>query len=751
MLITSVFRMAFILAASLTSGCILDTDKSEDSAPQPKLEIQSVHFLDRGDHTLNIGESLANPLVAQGTGTVSYTSSNENIVSVDSDGNLSVLDVGNVTITATVQADSTYDQASLSYQVQSPLVLNAWIGETDSDIYFDEHSLYRNFYFSDSPDCLDNSNNQCSPFNWHSGDSAITTTELNFNNSTNIHLVETGTHTTTTNRSLSSDSELSRYFGANSRYVEFNDQLFFINYPQSYVSRDGYSWKKLEINEYPSGKLFVFNEKLWALGVSAHNKPFQGAWTSTDGITWTHIVDNMPFEGKGIRSTVFLNKIWAYPTDDTTPYIWSSSNGIDWESHPNNLKFQQIGYPQVFDNKVFVKLTSDSFDTGTQQTFIWSSSDGVNFSKVTQLPDNSHLIKVSNDLVTIAVRTDDRKQQIWEANGDEPFKLVKDDTNNLGRAVSFKGKYYSYSPDETWISNDHLNFYQVTKPNIVPQGVDEGSLISFNGALHLTVFSGHRGDNMIWKTEGGVIWEQASEGDIDVNSNSYSAHLTEFKGQLWGHSDEYNGCISYSTDVYTWQRVLCISDIIETPRGDFVDLLDTQLISFNNKLWLIGTRYGSGYRNMEIWSSIDGATWTKNSTTPPISPRSSYGLTVHNNKLWIIGNNQRYFKTRDVWSSVDGENWMQVTPDAGFESKIHSALSHNGKLWVFCENNAWTSDHGENWTKVADISHLEVDINFHSQFASHDGLLWYIKNGQIWKSDDGIDWKHGFRMPIILE
>ncbi len=59
-----------------------------------------------------------------------------------------------------------------------------------------------------------------------------------------------------------------------------------------------------------------------------------------------------------------------------------------------------------------------------------------------------------------------------------------------------------------------------------------------------------------------------------------------------------------------------------------------------------GCREGSGNRN-NVWHSSDGAYWTELADTP-WKPRYAASLFVHDDALWMAGNNME----PDVWKLV---------------------------------------------------------------------------------------------------
>ena len=113
-----------------------------------------------------------------------------------------------------------------------------------------------------------------------------------------------------------------------------------------------------------------------------------------------------------------------------------------------------------------------------------------------------------------------------------------------------------------------------------------------------------------------------------------------------------------------------------------------QVVSFKNKLWLIGGAdfyeewQLSGNRN-DVWSSVDGIGWAQETVAAAFSPRHNHRVIVFNDKLWLIGGISGSQAMGDVWSSGDGVNWTQVTANAPFGSRSGHQLAVLGnKLFL---------------------------------------------------------------------
>ncbi len=165
----------------------------------------------------------------------------------------------------------------------------------------------------------------------------------------------------------------------------------------------------------------------------------------------------------------------------------------------------------------------------------------------------------------------------------------------------------------------------------------------------------------------------------------------------------------------------------------------------------------------DIWSSADGATFTRVATTGPLwSARGYVSEAVElGGKLWIVGgglhDDQRGGRTKreyrnDVWSTSDLVHWEAVTYEAPFAPRIwHNVKAFDGRLWVIngydgdaigqgriADNRAdvWASTDGKNWY---DVSPPPSFVARHAGTAwVHDGSLFVGSGNAIlgtWHAD----------------
>lgn len=188
---------------------------------------------------------------------------------------------------------------------------------------------------------------------------------------------------------------------------------------------------------------------------------------------------------------------------------------------------------------------------------------------------------------------------------------------------------------------------------------------------------------------------------------------------------------------------------------------------FRDRMWFLGgwtngRLPGHGATN-ECWSSTNGKEWTL-ATNAAWSPRLAAGVTVFQDRLWVIGGTENYYfgdersAKNDVWSSADGKSWMQATANAPWSPRAyHQVVAHAGKLWVLgggnyvpkyeARNDVWCSADGVHWDLVADHAAWSPRLWFSA--VTHRDRMWVLGGwsnnpsrnwGDVWHSRDGKTW-----------
>jgi hypothetical protein len=231
------------------------------------------------------------------------------------------------------------------------------------------------------------------------------------------------------------------------------------------------------------------------------------------------------------------------------------------------------------------------------------------------------------------------------------------------------------------------------------------------------------------------------------------------------------------TPLYGWQNV--------TPQAKFAGRDGAGLLTFDNKLWLLGgwsslTTVFPLTTTNEVWNSSDGAHWNlvKPNTFGTLAfngatdweGRHMAGWVVFANKLWVVGgdSNQCQYEP-DVWNSSDGVHWSQVASQTPWGQRVlFYTLVFDNKIWVMggqtlvladCPgypqtetffSDVWNSSDGANWSQVLPNGAPWAPRGVICGAVVFNGRMWVIGGGtygtpqylynDVWSSTDGINW-----------
>lgn len=207
----------------------------------------------------------------------------------------------------------------------------------------------------------------------------------------------------------------------------------------------------------------------------------------------------------------------------------------------------------------------------------------------------------------------------------------------------------------------------------------------------------------IWSSANGMDWVRVLDeapfdgwGEAVVND-----------GKIWvlGNGSE----VWWTTDGIKWTCA--------THNAPFGDRSAPAVAAFNGRLWVIGGSTpapGKGYGNHEkkgyadidmnndVWSSMDGANWTRVTAHAPWRGRMWFAAQAYAGRLWILGgyDNDRYENLGDVWFTTDGRQWHE------FESAASWSPRHLPTTYVF-EHSLWVTA-GNAWPFGNDVWRLRL-------------------------------------------
>lgn len=220
-------------------------------------------------------------------------------------------------------------------------------------------------------------------------------------------------------------------------------------------------------------------------------------------------------------------------------------------------------------------------------------------------------------------------------------------------------------------------------------------------------------NNGAWLSNDGKNWIKTELPDSGLNSAYQKfAQLNGAIYALGSMTGNYEGFtirpkILRTTDFRKWETVSETSNI---PRRIFYGMT-----VFDNKMWMLGGFDGNRYHN-DVWNSADGITWKRIADTTAWSPRNTGAVTVFKDRIWMIGGGEidgdrvaNPNSRNEIWSSSDGVNWRQessrITADGRYVGG--SIAVWDNKLWLVGVNRGnefqsgvLYSDDGKKWKEM---------------------------------------------------
>jgi hypothetical protein len=279
------------------------------------------------------------------------------------------------------------------------------------------------------------------------------------------------------------------------------------------------------------------------------------------GLDWTLATASADWSPRaGHSGAVFDGKMWILGGNTVAPFqgagtytndVWYSTNGINWTEATASADWNPRSYAEVivYDNKMWILGGMNGTDYYND---VWYSSNGINWTLAT---DNA----------------------TWPHRYD--FGAVVYD----GKMWVIEGLNEDYLTD-VWYSTDGVNWILATSSE--PGRRQECSLVH---------------DNKMW-IMGGYV------GIVFMND------------------------VLSSTDGVTWNSVRGWAPYDPTMWGLRISASATTL---DGKMWISGGNMIYNYN--DVWYSFNGVDWINVTMAAPWSARQQHQMLSYNNKLWIIG------------------------------------------------------------------------------------------------------------------
>lgn len=247
--------------------------------------------------------------------------------------------------------------------------------------------------------------------------------------------------------------------------------------------------------------------------------------------------------------------------------------------------------------------------------------------------------------------------------------------------------------------------------------------------------TGQENINLV-KTEPEYVWTKvldSADWKKSYNFQMFSVHDT-----LWTFHSDGNW---YSTDGLTWAKSPLPNSINNLAFLDY--------IKFNDAIFGLGYFEGNIERftlKCEIYRTKDFKKWETLSRESNIPKRFFYHPFVFNNKIWLIGGEDKARQYSDIWNSNDGIVWTKQKDNLNFGKRSGSQIvSLKNKLYLL-DNDVWSSTDGLNWELVTNEI-VQGEQIFGYAAIVFDERIWLLgrnRNGQfssqVLVSEDGKKW-----------
>ena len=242
-------------------------------------------------------------------------------------------------------------------------------------------------------------------------------------------------------------------------------------------------------------------------------------------------------------------------------------------------------------------------------------------------------------------------------------------------------------------------------------------------------------DNVLYKKDSSYQWTRVIENA--KWSKSYNFQMFSIKDTLWVFHSDGNW---FSTNGMDWKK---------SPLKNSLNNL-----AFLDYVYFKGTMYGLGHfeGNIErhklktdIHITTDFKKW-ETITQNNLPKRFFYHPFVYQDKLWIIGGEDKNRKYSDIWTSVDGINWVKQQENLPFGFNDGGQfVVFNSKVYMF-RSDVWSSSDGLNWEQVSSAIVPGEEIFGYAPVV-FDDKIWLLgcnRNGQftnqVLVSSDGKNW-----------
>ncbi len=336
-------------------------------------------------------------------------------------------------------------------------------------------------------------------------------------------------------------------------------------------------------------------------------------------------------------------------------------------------------------------------------TFTIINNTGVTIYDVSSISYSGTLEELVNDFESLESNFTNHKTTMGTG---EEITLTAQNTNQIYVSLRLfsDGDVFIIKNPTQLQANTNVNIDITGETNIINTAQDEWTEVASSApwsarSNHTSIAFNNKiwiMERDIWSSSDGKIWTQIASNDWPIRGRHSSVTFDNKIWMLGGNYLRSKNDVWSSPDGETWTQV--------TSSAGWLARSNHTSVIFNDRIWVIGGFFGSdsdgnSFFGNDIWSSPDGKTWTRVTSSADWSARFHHTSVVFNDKIWVIGGWDGSNKN-DVWSSPDGKTWTRVTSSADWSKRNgHTSLVFDNKIWVI-ENDVWSSPDGKTWTEV---------------------------------------------------
>ncbi|MFO7736307.1 MAG: DUF1554 domain-containing protein [bacterium] len=341
-----------------------------------------------------------------------------------------------------------------------------------------------------------------------------------------------------------------------------------------------------------------------------------GGWTTTSGtgsVGHAHKVDN--------------DVIYAYPQNcnrtNVRLYCVEQPPLSEWHKveSENPLTKRYLSASVVFQDKIWV-IGGNNADSekGYDYNDVWYSEDGMNWTRAVEDAPfekrHGHQAFVYDDKIWVLGGRSQNDgdwatypihKDVWYSENGTDWVLATDDAAFgpvfQSAAGVYDGKMWVIGATDPGNSNVHSSTDGITwtletdSPAFGSRG--SARILDYDGKMWLIGGYPSKSDDWVYYTEDGINWTKVDHETNIYTPETFSHDAIVYKSEMWffgGHDTNwYSDIIYHSKDGVSWEKVT--GENLFTPRsGATVEI-------FNDKVWIIGGRDGSGILDDVVYYS----------------------------------------------------------------------------------------------------------------------------------------------------